>query len=146
MDERTKLLQQAVMRKRESKTLDFKATIDLESTRDWGEVVKDMVAMANSGGGVIVVGVDDRGLLSGADVSALAQLDPAKITDKVSKYTGEQFQGFDVEAAPNTPSPGGAKEAWQSALRWPLSHLRGCAIPAAFRGRRFVPRTSLAPG
>ncbi|CAN5508248.1 hypothetical protein BH20VER3_BH20VER3_19370 [soil metagenome] len=54
--------------------------------------------MANSGGGTILIGVADDGQ-SAADSAALKilQTDPAKITDKIAKYTGVQFDSFTVD-------------------------------------------------
>ncbi len=91
-----KHLRAARTRKRESKTLDFKARLDVNSTRDWVELVKDLVAMANSGGGVIVVGVNDNGTVSGSGVSALIAYDSAKVTDKIARYTGQQYSDFEI--------------------------------------------------
>jgi hypothetical protein len=85
--------------KRESKHTDFKAGFDLASPQAWCEVVKDIVAMANSGGGIIIFGVSDDGRTSGVDVSAVLALDPAVVTDKIAKYTGEQFAEFDISEA-----------------------------------------------
>ncbi|SRR5216684_7932635 len=55
----------------ESATLDFKANLNPDSTQDWCELVKDIVAMANSGGGTIVFGVNDDGTSSGADLQPI---------------------------------------------------------------------------
>src|SRR5581483_2223684 len=63
------------------------------------ELVKDLVAMANSGGGFILVGINDDGLPSGLDVSTVLRLDPAHLTDKVYRYTGEHFGGFAISDA-----------------------------------------------
>lgn len=93
------LLEKAVSARRESKYVDFKQKFDVGSKQDWCEVIKDMVAMANSGGGVIVVGVDDNGRVTGEDVSSVLQLDPATITDKIHKYTGTHFSEFSLEEA-----------------------------------------------
>jgi hypothetical protein len=90
------LRKKAVTAKRESKNVDFKETFDPSSKRDWCEIVKDIVAMANSGGGVIIIGVKDKGKLSGVDVTPFLGLDPATITDKTAKYTGEQFADFEI--------------------------------------------------
>jgi hypothetical protein len=35
----------------ESTTLDFKSSFDPDSKQDWCELIKDMLAMSNSGGG-----------------------------------------------------------------------------------------------
>jgi hypothetical protein len=54
--------------------------------------------MANSGGGVIIVGVNDDGSPSGADIDPVLRLDPAHLTDKMFRYTGEHFSGFRISA------------------------------------------------
>ena len=52
--------------------------------------------MANSGGGLIVVGVCDDGSLANQDVTPILVLDLAKITDKFERYTGTQFADFGI--------------------------------------------------
>jgi predicted HTH transcriptional regulator len=54
--DRNALLQKAVEARRESKYVDFKASADLAVHGDCCELVKDIVAMANAGGGVILLG------------------------------------------------------------------------------------------
>jgi len=82
--------------KRESKRVERKGKFDINQTGDWCEIIKDIVAMANSGGGCILVGVKNDGTPSGWDLTPVLNLDPADITNKVAKYTGEQFDGFDI--------------------------------------------------
>ena len=53
--------ERATRAKRETRSLDFKERFDPDSTADWTELVKDFMAMANSGGGLIVVGVCNDG-------------------------------------------------------------------------------------
>jgi hypothetical protein len=86
--------------KRESKTVDFKAMFDPDQASDWCELIKDVVAMANSGGGTILIGVANDGTCSG-DAAALKilQTDPAVVTDKIAKYTGIQFDAFTMAQA-----------------------------------------------
>ena len=43
--------------KGESRSLDFKERFDPRDRSEWVELIKDFVAMANSGGGLIVVSV-----------------------------------------------------------------------------------------
>lgn len=74
--------------------LDFKATFDPSSNGDWCELVKDVVAMANSGGGCIAFGVNDDGTPSGTEVSQIRAIDPAVVVDKIQKYTDQHFAGF----------------------------------------------------
>lgn len=82
--------------RRESRTLDFKECFDPEVDGDWLELIKDFAAMANSGGGLIVVGVRDDGSPARQDVTSILRLDSAKITDKVERYTGVQFADFEI--------------------------------------------------
>jgi predicted HTH transcriptional regulator len=89
-------IQAAIDRGTETESLEFKASLDFHSAGAWLEVIKDLVALANSGGGAIVFGVEDSGQLSGFDCSTLEDLDPGELTDKLNKYTGQQFHGFDL--------------------------------------------------
>lgn len=80
----------------ESATVDFKASFDPQSTQDWCELTKDIVAMTNSGGGSLVVGVADDGSLSGAEIRPLLNVDPATVTNKIHSYTDQHFAGFEI--------------------------------------------------
>src|ERR1017187_7397923 len=89
----------------ESESIEFKASLDPQSLAEWLEVIKDLVALANSGGGFIIFGVADDGEFSAFDCHALYDVDPAVLTDKLNKYTGQQFHDFElvklsVEARP----------------------------------------------
>lgn len=53
--------------------------------RAWAELAKDIVALANSGGGVILFGVDDNGSRRGLPTSLLSVLDPARVTDQLRR-------------------------------------------------------------
>jgi len=79
-------VERAQQAKRESKGLDFKECFDPSSDADWAELVKDFMAMANTGGGVIVVGVCNDGSPAQEDVDPVLALDLAKITDKVERW------------------------------------------------------------
>jgi len=83
--------------RRESKHVDFKEKFDVNQAGEWCEIVKDIVAIANSGGGWIVIGAKNDGSPSKADVTESLTMDPAKITDKIFRYTGEQFSDFDIQ-------------------------------------------------
>lgn len=86
--------------KRESKRLDFKRSFDPDSAADWCEVLKDIVALANSGGGNILIGVNNDGTPSAdASIGKVLALDPATVTDKVASYTGTQFDGVAIVEA-----------------------------------------------
>jgi len=84
--------------KEETETLDFKSEFDPSRTADWCELVKDIIAMANSGGGRIVIGANDDGGPSGYDAKIFKAVDSADIINKIHKYTEQQFADFSVEA------------------------------------------------
>lgn len=92
---RAQLLERASTAQRESKYLDFKSHFDA-SPGAWCELIKDIVACANSGGGVLVFGANSDGSAAGTDVSHLLQLDTADITDKMARYTGVQFSDIEL--------------------------------------------------
>ncbi len=52
--------------------------------------------MANSGGGVILIGVNDDGSISNANVSPVLSYDPADLTNKMFSYTGRHFSAFKI--------------------------------------------------
>lgn len=84
----------------ESKELDFKEEFHPDGPQAkgaWCEIVKDVAAFANIGGGVIVFGCDSFGIPSSFQVETLAKLDPARITDQMNKYVGEHFSSFSIE-------------------------------------------------
>ena len=92
----TSLVDKALLDTRESRQIDFKRKLDVNSTAAWCEIVKDIAAMANSGGGAIVIGLDDFGQPSGWDPTPLLEQDPALLVDRLAKFTGEQFDDVDV--------------------------------------------------
>jgi Putative DNA-binding domain len=89
-------LEATAARETEGMDVDFKSTFDT-SAAGWCEIVKDIVAFANSGGGAIVFGVNDDGSCAAADIEAVCAVDPAAIADKVKKYTSLHFAGFSLK-------------------------------------------------
>jgi hypothetical protein len=83
-------LAQAGRSKRESRRFEFKEKFSRNEARDWCELIKDLVAIANSGGGCLMLGTKNDGTNSGWDAHEVDGLDPAHIVDKVAKYTGVQ--------------------------------------------------------
>lgn len=82
----------------ESASLDFKSSFDPQSKQDWCELIKDIIAMSNSGGGLIVVGVDDDGTPSAnSDIGPLLAVDPADVTNRIYSYTDQHFAAFGLE-------------------------------------------------
>ena len=96
MKSKEDLIIAAKSKNREESYIDFKCSFDTKSNKDWCELLKDFTAFANSGGGIIVFGVEDDGTVNSFDLSEVKKLDPATITDKVNKYTGIQFSGFEI--------------------------------------------------
>ncbi len=54
----TDLVDKGLAAKRESKYLDFKSSFNPDSAGEWCELIKDIVAMANTGGGIIIIGLE----------------------------------------------------------------------------------------
>ncbi len=96
MDRQSALLKKGVSAKRESRSVDFKGSFDPTSAKDQVDIIKDIVAMTNSGGGIILFGVNDNGTPSSANLAGITHLDPAVLTDKIFSYTHVQFADFEV--------------------------------------------------
>jgi predicted HTH transcriptional regulator len=90
------LFADAVTATKESRGIDFKSTFNPSQTADWCELLKDVFAFANSGGGAIVVGVDGQGSATASDVTALLSLDPADMGNKIRSYTGIDFDDIEI--------------------------------------------------
>lgn len=99
MADTARFLPRADKAKRESKTVEFKEQFDTDNDGDWLELTKDLAAIANIGGGIIVIGVKDDGTISGTDIRPVLALDGATICDKLAPYLGEDFDDFEVSAA-----------------------------------------------
>ena len=54
--------------------------------------------MANSGGGIIIFGLDKNGNQAGTNVKPILDLDLAEITDKINIYTQSQFADFEIKS------------------------------------------------
>lgn len=78
----------------ESESVEYKSSFDIQSPAEWLEIIKDVVSLSNSGGGVIVFGVADSGKIEGIASTVFDSFDPADLTNKVYKYTGRQFKDF----------------------------------------------------
>jgi hypothetical protein len=104
------------MLNRETKRVEFKQAFDPSLAGEWCEILKDLVLMANSGGGSIFISLMDDGSPSGSEVSTVLRIDQAEIVDKVMRYTGEQFA--DVEILPR--AHGRVAEIRRGAAETPL--------------------------
>lgn len=89
-------VKKALKAKRESRYVEFKLTFDPHSSQDWCELLKDFAAIANSGGGVVLVGVDNQGRATGEDLMPILELDPVSISDKLHRYTDAHFANFGI--------------------------------------------------
>jgi len=85
--------------KRESKSVEFKEQFFPTDARQALEVLKDIVAIANSGGGALAVGINNAGESSGFDVQPVLDYDHAKYCDLIKKYTMQNFADFEVVEA-----------------------------------------------
>lgn len=82
--------------KRESQSIESKGRFDPTSAREWCEILKDLVAISNSGGGAIIAGLHSDGIPSQDDISEVIAIDPASISDQVLRYTRIQFSSFEI--------------------------------------------------
>jgi hypothetical protein len=81
------VLRGALAASEETESFDFKGSFE-DSTECWVDLVKDIAAFANSGGGAVVFGLTSSGQVTGSDLSSLVTIDPAKVADKFKKYAG----------------------------------------------------------
>lgn len=63
------------------------------------------MAIANSGGGIVVFGMDNSGSPTGSDLSHLLKLDPAQIKDKIHSYTDVDYNEFELKEYTKENSP-----------------------------------------
>lgn len=71
----------------ETAQIEFKSRFDPKSAGDWCELLKDVAAIHNSGGGVIVFGLECDGSRSEQEAKVNSAVDVAEINDKFYKYT-----------------------------------------------------------
>lgn len=91
-------LQEALSATRETRSVEFKEGFDPADRRSLCETLKDILALANSGGGVMVIGVDNTGRPVGGDIKPLIDTDPADLTNKIAGYTGRDFEALVVRS------------------------------------------------
>ncbi len=91
-------IEEALSSVSESQSIDFKQQYD-PSNKGMMEVIKDIVAIANSGGGAVIFGLKDNGEPSNVEVDNFLSLDPSDLTNKIAKYTKKQFGDFTIERA-----------------------------------------------
>jgi len=74
--------------------LDFKQAFNPNAPGDWLELIKDIVAISNSGGGYIVIGCLNNGHPDGVPDELLPALDSAIIDAKIFNYTGVHLKSI----------------------------------------------------
>jgi hypothetical protein len=79
----TRLLKRAAEAKRSSKRVALKETFDPSAAGDWVELVKDLTAIANSGGGVVVI-------------DGTADVEEETIHERLAHYAEPEFEAFEV--------------------------------------------------
>jgi len=123
----------------ESASLDFKAAFDPQSKQDWCELIKDMIAMSNSGGGLIIVGVNDDGTpAANSDPSPLLSVDPADVTNKVHSYTDQHFAKFDIVPDTRHEKPVAVIDIGASDIPIAFTAHGGYAAPGGVQKAAFV--------
>ncbi len=90
------IIESALLSKSETATTEFKEHFDISSSQEWCEIIKDIIAIANTSGGFIIFGVDESGTPVNHDTSLSLAIDPADVTNKIYKYTGYQFSEFKI--------------------------------------------------
>jgi hypothetical protein len=91
------MVKKALRASRESKRIEFKRGFEASAPGSWCELIKDIVALANSGGGIVVFGLDSTGAPAGESIGDIANLDPADVSNKLAKYIGTpnfEIEGF----------------------------------------------------
>lgn len=81
----------------ESATEEHKQGFD-GSTRAKVQLVKELIAMANSNGGSVVYGVNDTGIAVGVDSETIRRLDQSRLGGYLSSYVGDQRVELEVNS------------------------------------------------
>jgi hypothetical protein len=92
-------LARALEATRESRKIAFQGELSDAAAGSWFELLKDIAAMANAGGGIILVGVNGDGTESGWDPLPLLNVDMAEFASRFAKYFGEQLDDLEIVEA-----------------------------------------------
>ena len=86
--------------------------------------------MSNSGGGMIIVGVDDDGNpLANADIAPLLAVDPADVTNRIHSYTDQHFAAFEIVQSVRRGEPVAVIDVGPSDIPIVFTAHGGYAIP-----------------
>lgn len=110
------IIEKALKAQRESKYIEFKSNIDVDNKGDWCELLKDIFALSNVGGGIILFGVDNNGRPTGEDVSRILHYDTADVVNKIYAYTHINYSDFDI----SEQRKNGSKIACMSIIENPI--------------------------
>ena len=97
-------MEAALTRTSETREIEFKREFDPTLTADWCELLKDVFAIINSGGGIILFGLDNCGIAVGAS-QEVQELDPAIVADKIYSYTNQHFGDIEIFCRPKAGKP-----------------------------------------
>jgi len=87
-------IDELLTRKRESAKLDYKQDWDPQQNRDVVELTKDLVSMANTAGGYVVIGMGDGGEELGLSEAQVDRLDEATLRAQVQGSLGTALELF----------------------------------------------------
>ncbi len=87
-------IEELLTRKRESAKLDYKQEWDPQRNRDVLELTKDLVSMANTAGGYVVLGMGDGGEEVGLSDTQAGKLDEATLRAQVQAFIGTPLELF----------------------------------------------------
>jgi predicted HTH transcriptional regulator len=87
-------INELLTRKRESAKLDYKQEWDPQRNRDVVELTKDLVAMANTAGGYVVIGIGDGGEQVGLSDTQVDKFDEATLRAQVQRFIGTPIELF----------------------------------------------------
>jgi len=90
--EASRFLSRAAEARRSSKRVALKEGFEPRASGDWLELVRDVAALANSGGGVVVL---DR----------LGDLDEERLHEQLASYVEPEFESFTVEELARSGRP-----------------------------------------
>jgi hypothetical protein len=96
-DARAGAVDRALTATRQSAKVSFLPSLDVDEPTDWQALAREVAALANSGGGAVVVGVDPRGATSGWDAAPLLHLAAATVADRLREWVdGDGLAAVDV--------------------------------------------------
>lgn len=95
LSQREALVLKAETANRESRQLAFQPGYE-DTPEFWCALARDVIAMANSGGGVLVFGVKADGTPTGSDGRAFLTLGVAAIAGRLAEWIGDAFAEIEV--------------------------------------------------